>query len=54
MAWLLGFGYVTVITLAHPIEEVLANVWILAFGLAGTATALPWRNGVSSSVSSAA
>jgi hypothetical protein len=39
IAWFLAFGYVTVTTLGYPIEEVIANVWILAFGVAGAVVA---------------
>ncbi len=53
-AWLAGFGYVTATTLGYPIEEVLANVWILAFGIAGATTVLLERSRVATATSSLA
>jgi hypothetical protein len=44
VAWLMAFGYVTVTTLGYPIQEVLANVWILAFGVAGAVVTYHERN----------
>lgn len=34
VAWLIGFGAVTVANLSAPVEELLSVVWVLAFGVA--------------------